>query len=388
MDKLTKLAIKGRASGDYAGAVNTPVIRTSTVLFDDFAECNAAMEGKAGKIAYGRHGTATRTHLQDFLAALDEADKTFLYPSGQAACAMALFSVLNPGDHLLMVDTAYDPVRKFCDSELKRLGIETTYYDPMAGAGIAQLMKPNTKAVYVESPGSVTFEVQDIPAIAEVAHKHGAAVIADNTWGTPLSPNLFDLGVDMVIHALTKYACGHADVLMGSVSARGDYVKKLDTVYKHYGFSISPDDCYLMQRGLRTLGARLAQQEATALTLAEWFKARPETIRLLHPAFASCPGHEFWKRDIGRSCGLFSVVIKPQSEKALAAMFDGMELFAMGFSWGGYESLMLRLNPERNRSAKPWTEEGTLLRLHAGLESPADLIADLEAGFKRMNAVK
>ncbi|MGB1539678.1 MAG: PLP-dependent transferase, partial [Rickettsiales bacterium] len=287
---------------------------------------------------------------------------------------------------VLVADTVYDPCRKYCDAELKRLGVAVTYYDPMAGDEIGSLFQPNTKAIYLESPGSMTFEVQDTRKLAEIAHQHGALVLADCTWATPLAPSPFSLGIDVNIQALTKYACGHADVLMGAITVKGKLAKQLETQYKHYGMNVSPDDCYLMLRGLRTLAVRVEQQEQTGLKLAEWFKARPETRRVLHPAFESCPGHAHWKRDIGRSCGLFSVIIDPYDKKALAAMFDGFKIFGMGFSWGGFESLLIALDPKSIRTAKPWVEEGVLLRIHAGLEAPEDLIAELEEGFKRLNA--
>lgn len=385
-DKRTQLVHLGRMPDAHKGAVNTPVIRTSTILFDSYTEFLAAESGESKKLSYGRHGTDTRHDLQDTLAALDDMEQAFLTPSGVSAITFALSAFLRPGDHVLMVDSVYGPTRMYCDRELKRLGIETTYYDPSIGAGIEDLFRETTRVVFVESPGSVTFEVQDIPALAEVAHRNNALVLADNTWATQLAPTPTGLGVDVIIHSLTKYINGHSDVLMGAVTAKGKNAKILERHYKIMGHAVSPDDCYLVSRGLRTLAVRLKEQEANGLKLAQWFAARPETLRVLHPAFESCPGHEFWKRDIGMSCGLFAVVVKPYSQEQLSRMLDNMKLFAMGFSWGGYESLMIPLDPTHFRTATKWAGDGVLLRIHAGLESADDLIADLEAGFARLNA--
>jgi cysteine-S-conjugate beta-lyase len=385
-DKQTQLAHLGRHPRHHKGAVNTPVVRTSTILFDDYASYLASETGKATGVTYGRHGTDTRHHLETTLATLDGMEKAFLLPSGVSAITFALSAFVQPGDHILMVDSVYGPTRLYCDRELKRLGVEVTYYDPLIGAGIEDLFRETTRLVFTESPGSVTFEVQDIPAIAKVAHRNNALVLEDNTWATPLAPTPAGLGVDVIIHSLTKYACGHSDVLMGGVTASGAAAKTLEKHYKLMGHAVSPDDCYFISRGLRTLAVRVKEQEQTALRLAEWFAARPETLRVLHPAFASCPGHEFWKRDIGQSCGLFAAVIKPYSEDSLANMLDNMKYFAMGYSWGGYESLLIPLNPAPFRTATRWPEDGVLLRVHAGLEAPQDLIEDLEAGFERLNA--
>lgn len=384
-DKKTLLAHIGRSPKAHRGAVNTPVVRTSTIIFDDYAALSRVESGKEQNY-YGRFGTATRHDLESQLAALEGTEHSFLCPSGLAAIAFTLNSLLNSGDHVLVADSVYGPTRSFCDKELKRLGVETTYYDPLIGSGIRALLRPNTRVIYLESPGSVTFEVQDTPAIVAVAKQHDILTIADNTWATPLATSPIALGVDVVIHALTKYVCGHSDVLMGAVNASGAVAKRLAQQHRLYGIHVSPDDCALVQRGLRTLGARLEMQERSALKVAEWFAKRPETRRVLHPAFSSCPGHEAWKRDIGQSSGLFSVILNPYSKESIAKMLDEMRYFAMGFSWGGYESLILPLNPENYRTATPWTEDGLLLRLQIGLESVEDLIADLEEGLARLNA--
>lgn len=385
-DKRTQLAHLGRQKGSHKGAVNTPVVRTSTILFDDYASYMAAEGGEAKTLTYGRHGTDTRHDLEATIATLDGMEKAFLTPSGVSAITFAISAFVQPGDHILMVDSVYGPTRLYCDRELKRLGVDVTYYDPMIGAGIEDLFCATTRVVFTESPGSVTFEVQDIPAIAKVAHRNNAIVLEDNTWATPLAPTPAGLGVDVIIHSLTKYACGHSDVLMGGVTASGAAAKTLTKHYKIMGHSVSPDDCYLIARGLRTLAVRVKEQEQTGLKLAQWFAERPETLRVLHPAFESCPGHEFWKRDIGMSCGLFAAVIKPHSQGVIANMMDGLKYFAMGYSWGGYESLLIPLNPKLFRTATDWPEDGVLLRVHAGLEAAEDLIADLEAGFERLNA--
>jgi len=380
MDKRTRLLhVEGETPSQYGGAVNTPVIRASTILFEDYEHFKSAIGGTSTTASYGRYGTATRHNLEAALRQLEGADAVFLTASGQAAIAFSLLATLSSGDHILVADTVYDPCRNFCSGELKRLGVEVTYYDPLIGEEIADLFQDNTKVLYMESPVSMTFEVQDVRTLSRIAHEKGALSFLDNTWSNPIGPSPFEMGVDVVISALTKYASGHADVMMGSISTVGDIGKTINKRYRMHGMSVSPDDAYLVQRGLRTLAVRLEQQEKTGLQLAEWFKARPETKRLLHPAYESCPGHAHWKRDHGKSCGLFSVLIEPKSDAALAAMFDGMKLFSMGFSWGGYESLLIALDPKICRTANPWKEEGVLLRIHAGLEAPEDLIADLEA---------
>lgn len=385
VDKRTLLAHSGRHPHLHRGAVNTPVVRTSTVIFEDYSALLRAESGQE-KNSYGRYGTATRQDLEAQLAELEGMERSFLCPSGLGAIAFTLSAFLKPGDHVLMPDCVYGPTRTFCDRELARLNISTTYYDPLIGAAIASLMQENTRIVYVESPGSVTFEVQDIPAIAKVAHAGNALVVADNTWATPLAPSPVALGVDVIIHAITKYIGGHSDILMGCVNASGAHAQVLAQHHRLYGHHISPDDCALVQRGLRTLAVRLDAQEKTGLQIAEWFASRRETRKLLHPAFPDCPGHAEWKRDIGRSSGLFSVVLDAYPKESVARMMDGMEYFAMGFSWGGYESLMMPLHPKHYRTAVPWTDNGLLLRLQIGLESVEDLIADLDAGLKRLTA--
>jgi cystathionine beta-lyase len=292
---------------------------------------------------------------------------------------------LRAGDHLLMVDSAYSPTRKLCDGLLRGFGIETTYYDPLIGAKIARLIRPETRVVFCESPGSLTFEVQDIPAIAKMAHAGGAVVVLDNSWATPLLFEPFAHGVDVVIEAGTKYLVGHSDAMIGAIVTTEEHYRRVKTTAAILGAVPGPDDCYLALRGIRTLPVRLARHQETGLILARWLKRRREVALVLHPAFADCPGHRIWKRDFSGASGLFSIVLaKPYTKDALARMLDGMELFKMGYSWGGYESLILPADPSHFRTAVPWKAPGPLIRLHAGLEDPDDLIADLAAGFRRL----
>jgi cystathionine beta-lyase len=348
------------------------------------ADLRAKSKEKFDTVYYGRYGTPTTFALEQAVADLEEADKAVALPSGLAAVAGALFSFLKAGDHLLMVDNVYEPTRVLCDQQLARLGISTTYYDPMVGAGIAALIKPNTRVVYLESPGSHTFEVQDVPAIAAAAHAKSCVVMLDNTWASPLFFKPFRHGVDISIHAATKYIVGHSDVMMGIITMPTVHYKTVKTQVHGMGYAVGPDDCYLALRGLRTMGVRLAQHQQTALELAAWLQTRPEVERVLHPALPGNPGHEYFKRDFLGSSGLFGMVLKPCAPDRLEAMLDGMKLFAMGFSWGGYESLIVPSSLGTARTATKWQAVGPTVRIHAGLEDPADLIADLDAGFARL----
>ncbi|HJW40511.1 MAG TPA: cystathionine beta-lyase [Rhizomicrobium sp.] len=305
-------------------------------------------------------------------------------PSGLNAVTSAILAVCSTGDHLLMADSCYAPSRAFCDKTLKRFGVETTYYDPLIGTGIEALFRPNTRAVFCESPGSLTFDVQDVPAIATTAHRHGAAVLLDNTWATPLHFAALAHGVDLSIQAVTKYIGGHADVMMGSIAANERYAVRLLDLHDNTGLYVSGDDCFLALRGLRTLAVRLKRHQETALILARWLQKRPEVSRVLYPALESDPGHALWKRDFTGACGLFGVVLKPASKKAVDAMIDGLERFGIGFSWGGFESLLVPANI--HRTARPFAAEGPIIRIHAGLEDPADLIADLGKGLDRLRS--
>jgi len=380
----TLIGHAGNHPRDHHGVVNPPVYRASTVLFPTVAALDQAVKDRFAGVYYGRYGTPTTFALEEAVAALEGADKAIALGSGLTAIGAALMSLLGAGDHLLMVDTVYDPVRRLCDKTLTRFGIETTYYDPLAGSAVAELMRPNTRVVYLESPGSLTFEVQDVPAVAAAAHAGGALAVMDNTWATPLYFKPFGHGIDVAIHAATKYIAGHSDLMLGLVTTRDELYRPLKNAIHGMGHGAAPDDCYLALRGLRTLAVRLRRHQETSLALARWLSGRPEVERVLHPALPDDPGHGLWRRDFTGACGLFGVVLKPAPAAAVAAMLDGLELFGMGFSWGGYESLILPVKPARTAAA--WTAAGPLLRVHAGLEDPRDLIADLERGFARLAA--
>ncbi len=380
----TLIGHAGNHPRDHHGVVNPPVYRASTVLFPTVAALDHAVKDRFAGVYYGRYGTPTTFALEEAVAALEGADKAIALGSGLTAISAALMSLLGAGDHLLMVDTVYDPVRRLCDKTLARFGIETTYYDPLAGSAVAALMRPNTRVVYLESPGSLTFEVQDVPAIAAAAHAGGALAVMDNTWATPLFFKPFAHGVDIAIHAATKYIAGHSDLMLGLVTMRDEFYRPIKNAIHGMGHGAAPDDCYLALRGLRTLAVRLRRHQETGLALARWLGGRPEVERVLHPALPDDSGHALWRRDFTGACGLFGIVLKPVPAAALAAMLDGLELFGMGFSWGGYESLILPAKPTRTAAA--WTAAGPLLRVHAGLEDAADLIADLERGFARLAA--
>ncbi len=388
MKTSTKLAHLGRNPAAHLGVVNPPVYHTSTILFPTHADYKKAITGRYEHSSYGRYGTASNRALEEALAELEGADYAFLVPSGMAAIATTLLALLNAGDHLLLPDNVYHSARVFSDQELARFGVEVEYYDPMLGAGIAALMKANTKVVFVESPGSLTFEIQDIPAIAQAAHAAGALVVADSTYGSPLLCRPLELGADVSLYSASKYISGHSDLMMGVVTAKRHAFGRLVRTQHNFGNCPGPDDIYLAQRGLRTLEIRLRQHEEQALKVARWLKERPEVQQILHPAFAECPGHALWQRDFSGSNGLFSIALRPCTEEALSAMLDGMQLFKMGYSWGGYESLIVPFEARTQRTTTRWTHEGPCLRLHVGLEAIEDLIADLEAGFARMNGAK
>lgn len=382
----TRLAVAGRDPSDHHGYVNTPVYHASTLLYPTAEDFLA----RRSRYKYGRRGTPTSEALEDALRHLegDGCAGVALLPSGLAAISAALLSVLNAGDHLLMVDAAYEPTRVFCDRILTRYGVTTSYYDPAIGAGIAALLQPNTRAVFVESPGSLSFEMQDIPAISAVAHAHGARVLMDNTWGTPLLFPALQRGVDLAIQSGTKYVGGHSDVMFGSVSATAETVRQLkDTVFT-MGLCVGPDDMFLALRGLRTMAARLAVHQESGLAIARWLEGRPEVLNVLHPALPSHPGHALWRRDFLGSCGLFSVVFKPVPAKAVLAFLDALTLYGIGASWGGYESLVIPFDCGNIRTATNWAPGGPTVRFHIGLEDVGDLIADLERGFAAFAAAR
>lgn len=376
----TKVSHLGRMSETHFGVVNTPVYRASTILYPNMAALTDAKQ----PYTYGRRGTPSTRSLEEALNDLEGAARTVVVTSGLQACALAILSVCSAGDHLLMTDSAYEPTRIFCAKTLKRFGVETSYYDPRAD--ITPHLRPNTKAVYCESPGSQTFEVQDIPAIAKAAHAHGASVLMDNTWATPLFFQPLKHGVDLSIQAATKYIVGHADVMLGSVSANDSHAARLLETHGNMGLFASGDDCFLALRGLRTLPVRLKQHQETGLALARWLKAQPEVARILHPALEDDPGHDLWKRDFSGASGLFGLVLKPCSEKAVAAFIDGLRHFGIGYSWGGFESLIVPAHI--HRSVTPFAAEGPVLRIHAGLEDAGDLITDLEQGLARLRGTQ
>ncbi|GLV24259.1 cystathionine beta-lyase [Sphingobium sp. Cam5-1] len=394
---LTQLAQAGRKPewtgmpGQPGAIVNPPVWRASTILYDDVAHLrSAARSSTHERLFYGRKGTPTAWSLADALTEMEPgAEGTMLFPSGVAAIACALLSVLKPGDQLLMVDSAYDPTRNFCEQMLKSYGIETIYYDPVADSvSIDQLIHENTRAIFLESPGSLTFEVQDIPAITALAREKGIVTLLDNTWATPFFFPALAHGIDITILACTKYIVGHSDVMLGSVTATPEHFPKLRQTAHLLGQMVSPDDAWLASRGLRTLGVRLNQHQESALQIARWLAEQPDVARVLHPALASCPGHENWTRDFSGSSGLFSFVLKGGGEEARAALIDGLDHFGIGYSWGGFESLALPVDPARYRTATIWQAEGPLVRLQIGLEDPADLIADIDAGLARFRKAR
>jgi cystathionine beta-lyase len=379
----TRLVHLGRDREQSQGFVNIPPFRGSTVLYPDAA----TLKSRKQRYTYGTHGTPTTEALASAWTDISGAAGTVLVPSGLAAIIMALMTALSAGDHLLMTDSAYAPARAFANATLKRMGIETTYYDPHLGAGIEALMRPNTKAVLTESPGSQSFEIQDIPAIAEVAHARGACVLLDNTWATPLlfAPHVH--GVDMAIEAGTKYLSGHSDLLLGLVSANAEWFERLHRTTDLMAIPPGPEDVFLALRGLRSMELRLREAERQGLALARWLADRAEVLQVLHPALPDHLGHAIWKRDFSGSSGLFSVILKPVSEGAVAAFLDSLELFGLGYSWGGYESLVIPFDCTSYRTATRWAPGGPALRFSVGLEDIEDLKADLDRGFARLRSV-
>jgi cystathionine beta-lyase len=380
----TRLVHAGRDPKEYFGFVNPPVYHASTVLYPT-AEDQVAHRAR---YQYGRRGTPTTEALENALKAIegDACAGIALLPSGLAAISTALMAIAGAGDHILVTDSVYRPTRIFCDGVFKRMGVETTYYDPLIGEGIAKLFKPNTRAVFTEAPGSQSFEMQDIPAIAAVAHQKGARVLMDNTWATPLYFRPLEHGVDLSIQAGTKYIGGHSDIMFGCVSANAAALADLKNTAGAMGLCVGPDDVYLALRGLRTLGVRLERHYRSALTIARWLEGRPEVKRVLHPGLPSDPGHAIWKRDFAGASGLFSLVLNPCADSAVHAFMNALTLFGMGYSWGGFESLVILFDCGEYRTATRWSPGGPTLRFHIGLEDPDDLIADLERGFAAMKA--
>jgi cystathionine beta-lyase len=380
----TLLVTGGRDPFLHYGFVNPPVYHASTVLYPTAADLVA----HRSRYQYGRRGTPTSEALESALAGLEgpQCAGVALLPSGLSAISTALLAIAGAGDHILVIDSVYRPTRTFCDTVLERMGVETEYFDPMAGAAVATRFRPNTRAVFVESPGSQSFEMPDVPAIAASARAQGITVLMDNTWATPLYFRPLDHGVDLAIQAGTKYIGGHSDIMLGTVSANAATLPALqDTIYR-MGLCVGPDDMYLGLRGLRTLGVRLDRHYESGVRIAEWLRGRPEVLRVMHPALPDDPGHAIWKRDFTGASGLFSIVLKPVPDAAVHAFLDTLELFGMGFSWGGYESLVILFDCSEYRTATSWMPGGPTLRFHIGLEHVDDLIADLERGFSAMAA--
>ncbi|WP_430417584.1 cystathionine beta-lyase [Parasphingorhabdus sp.] len=383
----TQAVTGGRRKIWTKAVVNPPVWRASTHLYNNVADLREGLNSNEdGNFFYGRRGSPTQWSLAEALTEMEPgAAGTMLYPSGVAAIACAMLAVLKPGDEVLLTDSSYDPSRSYADAFLKRMGVTARYYDPLIGADISNQFTDKTKAILLESPGSLTFEVQDVPAICSAAKTAGVTTLLDNTWATSRFFPALHYGVDISIIAATKYIVGHSDVMMGAVTTHKKYWTKIRRTAQQLGQIVSPDDAYLAARGLRTLEVRLKQHEASALQIAHWLKDRPEVGAVLHPALPDCPGHEIWKRDYSGSSGLFSFALKDGDDRSRADFIDALELFGIGYSWGGFESLALPVDPEKHRTAIKWSMDGNLVRLNIGLEHPDDLIADLAKGFEHYN---
>lgn len=384
MKDATLVTVAGRDPERQHGVVNPGVYHASTILFPTLADMEAARPEHGNY--YGRYGTPTTAALEEALAKLEGGFRSTVVGSGKTAISGMLLALLGQGDHLLVTDSVYAPTRQFCAGTLARLGIETTFYDPLIGADIAALIRPETRLVFTESPGSLTFEIQDIPAIVAAAHARGCLVATDNTWASPLYFKPFEHSVDISVQAATKYIGGHSDLMMGVVTATEAAHERVWRGLMEVATVAAPDDCYLALRGLRTLAVRLERHQASALHLAAWLRDRPEVLEVRHPGLPDDPGHAIWRRDFLGSSGLFGFILKPVPKPALAAFVDHLELFGMGWSWGGYESLLIPARPATYRTATPWDYKGLLMRIHVGLEDPEDLIRDLDRGFARLAA--
>jgi cystathionine beta-lyase len=378
----TLLTHSGRHPHDHFGIVNTPVFRASTILQPNMAEYKRTKGPREPR--YGRRGTPTTFTLEDMISDVEGAAGCMLCASGLNAVSLAVMSQVKSGDHVLMADCVYGPARNLANNVLPRMNVTTTFFDPAIGAGIGEMIQSNTTVVYLETPGSQTFDMQDIPAIAAFAKAKGVVVMTDNTWGTPLFFKPFEHGCDISIHAATKYIVGHSDAMLGAVSYTAEMEESIRNMAGWLGIFAGPDDVYLGTRGMRTMAVRLKQHQESALLMADFLLSRPEVDRVLYPPHPTSAGHEIWKRDFTGGSGLMGVVLKPVSEPAVAAMLDGLELYGMGASWGGFESLILPADPSGNRTATKWDEKGQLLRIHVGLENIDDLTEDLGAGLDRL----
>jgi cystathionine beta-lyase len=388
---MTQLVTGGRDTAASFDFVNPPLVRGSTVLHASVADMKARVARRnAGEdgapVAYGIYGTPTHHAFYEALNTLEGGHASWAFPSGLTACTIPILAYVQQGDHVLVPDSVYWPTRRYCRETLPRYGVTTTFYDPRVGergrAAVEALFRPTTRVLFLESPGSLTFEMQDVPLLADVARARGAVSLIDNTWATPLHFQPLAHGVDVSIHAATKYICGHSDVIMGTVTSNAAAWPRLRETIQHYGLTTSPDDVYLAHRGLHSMAARLAQHTATAWKLIEWLQAQPEVARVLYPPLPTDPGHALWRRDMSGASGLFGVVLKAVDEARFVAFIDGLQLFGRGYSWGGYESLLIPVFPERTTVPQELT--GPIFRIAAGLEDPADLIDDLAAGFARL----
>ncbi|MDR3435712.1 cystathionine beta-lyase [Telmatospirillum sp.] len=385
MKKNTTIVHAGRHPQQQMGAVNPPVYHASTITYPTIEAMKAGEKKPFDGVRYGRFGTPTSFALEEAVCALEGGFRSISTASGLAAITGSLTALLKTGDHVLMVDTVYYPTRRFCQEQLKRWGIETTFYDPLIGADISRLMRPETKVVFVESPGSLTFEVQDVPAIAAAAHAGGALVVMDNTWATPLFFHPFEKGVDVSLHAATKFIVGHSDAMLGIITcATEELWHKVKSSVALSGVCAGADEAYLGLRGLRTLAVRMRQHQDSGITLANWLGQRPEVAKVWHPALPDDTGHALWRRDFSGACGLFGFELTPCPEPAVSAFLNGLEHFGLGYSWGGFESLIIPTTGSISRTVRPWNAVGPTLRIHTGLEDPDDLIADLAAGFERL----
>ncbi len=387
----TRLTHGGRASAADHDFVNPPIVRGSTVLHSSVADMRERSRryrsDEPGPVNYGLYGTATHYALFDLLSELEGGYRSWAVPSGLTACTMTMLAFVRAGDHVLVTDSAYGPTRRFCIDMLPRYGVQCSFYAPTAGEELESMFRPDTKVLWLETPGSLTFEMQDVPRLAALAHARGVVTVADNTWATPLYFQPLACGVDVSVHAATKYICGHSDMLMGTITCNEATWPSMRETLFNFGLIVSPEDAYVALRGLRTLGVRLRQHRATAERLIEWLLAQHEVERVLYPALPSDPGHSIWQRDMSGASGLFGIVLKPAAGGArLDALVDAVRLFGRGYSWGGHESLLIPVFPERSVGASAY--HGRLFRISAGLEDVDDLIADLQLGFSALRATE